>query len=208
LLPFHDIEFNIGVEMSRQTYAFAATLCIALALGACSSARMGGFGDGPVSSAAAAPMMNPEPVEAVPTGPISSAPLPPIEGQALAPGGGVPGAMTPSGGTDVAALPPAAAPAPAAPSSRTAMVGSWTARDASGGSCRVQLSSSPALDLYKASASGCSNQDLSKVNAWDYRNGEVYLYQTGGSVAARLRGSSGSLSGVLTKSGAPLSLGR
>jgi hypothetical protein len=196
--------------MSRQTYAFAATLCIALALGACSSARMGGFEGRPVSSAAAAPVMNPEPVEAVPTGPISSSPLPPMEGQALPPGGGAPGTMTPPGGTDVAALPPAAAPAPtpAATSSRTAMVGSWTARDASGGSCRVQLSSSPALDLYKASASGCSNQDLSKVNAWDYRNGEVYLYQTGGSVAARLRGSSGSLSGVLTKSGAPLSLGR
>ena len=49
----------------------------------------------------------------------------------------------------------------------------------------------PALDLYRASASGCANQDLSRVNAWDYRDGEVYLYQTGGAVAARLRGSSG-----------------
>lgn len=88
------------------------------------------------------------------------------------------------------------------------MVGNWTVRDAAGSSCRIQLSSSPALDLYRASASGCSNQDLSKVNAWDYRNGEVYLYQTGGSVAARLRGSSSSLSGVLAKSGAPLSLSR
>jgi hypothetical protein len=122
--------------------------------------------------------------------------------------------MPTPGSTDVAGLPPAAAPAPvapaapAAPANRTAMVGNWTARDASGGSCRVQLSSAPALDLYKASASGCSNQDLSRVNAWDYRNGEVYLYQTGGAVAARLRGSSGSLSGVLAKSGAPLSLGR
>ncbi|MFD0460634.1 hypothetical protein ACFQY9_00660 [Microvirga aerilata] len=66
----------------------------------------------------------------------------------------------------------------------------------------------PALDLYRASASGCSNQDLSKVNAWDYRDGEVYLYQTGGAVAARLRGSSASLSGVLAKSGAPLTLAR
>src|SRR3712207_7504094 len=47
------------------------------------------------------------------------------------------------------------------------------------------LSSTPALDLYRASASGCSNQDLSRVNAWDYRDGEVYLYQTGGAVAAR-----------------------
>ena len=88
------------------------------------------------------------------------------------------------------------------------MVGGWTARDASGGTCRIQLSSSPALDLYRASASGCSNQDLSRINAWDYRDGEVYLYQTGGAVAARLRGSSSSLSGALLKSGAPLSMGR
>lgn len=88
------------------------------------------------------------------------------------------------------------------------MVGNWSARDASGKSCRIQLSSTPALDLYRASASGCSNQDLSKVNAWDFRDGEVYLYQTGGSVAARLRGSSSGLSGVLAKSGAPLSLSR
>jgi hypothetical protein len=157
--------------------------------------------------------MNPDPVEAVPSGPVESAPLAPIEGQPLPPVAGAPmdpGMTTPpAGGTDVAALPPAApAPAPAAPTSRTAMVGNWTARDASGGSCRVQLSSSPALDLYRASASGCSNQDLSRINAWDYRDGEVYLYQTGGSVAARLRGSSSSLSGVLAKSGAPLSLGR
>ena len=78
------------------------------------------------------------------------------------------------------------------------MVGNWSAQT-SGGSCRIQLSSSPSLDLYRASASGCSNQDLSKVNAWDYRDGEVYLYQTGGAVAARLRGSSSSLSGVLAK---------
>ena len=65
-----------------------------------------------------------------------------------------------------------------------------------------------ALDLYRASASGCGNQDLSKVNAWDYRDGEVYLYQQGGAVAARLRGSSGALNGVLAKSGAPLTLAR
>jgi hypothetical protein len=191
--------------MRRHGFALAATLCAALALGACTSTR---FGGGPVQSATAAPVLDPEPVEAVPSGPVEAAPLAPIEGQPLPPVGGAPMApgMTP-GGTEIAALPPAAAPA-APPSSRTAMVGSWTARDASGGSCRVQLSSAPALDLYRASASGCSNQDLSRVNAWDYRDGEVYLYQTGGAVAARLRGSSSSLSGALAKSGAPLSMGR
>lgn len=192
--------------MRRQGFALAATLCAALALGACTSTR---FGGAPVQSATAAPILEPEPIEPVPSGPIEAAPLAPIEGQPLPPVGGAPigpGMAPPPGGTEIAALPPAAPPA--APASRTAMVGAWTARDASGGSCRVQLSSSPALDLYRASASGCSNQDLSRVNAWDYRDGEVYLYQTGGAVAARLRGSSSALSGAIAKSGAPLSMAR
>ncbi|WP_201859442.1 AprI/Inh family metalloprotease inhibitor [Microvirga soli] len=196
-----------------KTYHWLATavMCSALALGACSSTRLGGP---PVRSANAAPIVDAPPVEAVPSGPVEATPLPPVAGAPLASDPMAP----PAGGTDIAGLPPAPppptiggpAPAPAAasaPTSRTAMVGSWSAQT-SGGSCRIQLSSSPALDLYRASASGCSNQDLSRVNAWDYRDGEVYLYQTGGAVAARLRGSSGSLSGVLAKSGAPLSLSR
>jgi hypothetical protein len=99
-------------------------------------------------------------------------------------------------------------PQVAAPSGRSSVVGGWTAREATGGTCRVQLSSSPALDLYKASASGCANRDLARVTAWDYREGEVYLYQPGGAVAARLRPSGGSMDGVLAKSGAPLVLSR
>lgn len=201
------------IDMKSRAYALTVTLCAALALSACSSTRLGGSSG---RSVAAAPM--PDPVEAVPSGPVESAPLAPIEGQALPPIAGAPAplgpGLTPSaGGTDLAGLPPAPPPvtapvAPAAPASRTAVVGNWSVRDASGNSCRIQLSSSPALDLYRASASGCSNQDLSKVNAWDFRDGEVYLYQTGGSVAARLRGSPSALSGVLAKSGAPLSLSR
>jgi len=102
---------------------------------------------------------------------------------------------------------PAAAPRPSA--SRDSMVGGWTAREATGGTCRVQLSSSPTLDLYRASSSGCTNKDLQKISAWDFRDGEVYLYQQGGTVAARLRSSgSGALDGAVTKSGASLSLNR
>lgn len=102
---------------------------------------------------------------------------------------------------------PAATPRPSA--SRDSMVGGWNAREATGGSCRVQLSSTPTLDLYRASSSGCTNRDLQKISAWDFRDGEVYLYQQGGTVAARLRGSgSGGLDGAVTKSGASLSLSR
>ncbi len=93
--------------------------------------------------------------------------------------------------------------------SRDGVIGGWTAREATGGSCRVTLSSTPALDLYRANASGCANRDLQKVTAWDYRDGEVYLYQPGGSVAARMRVSDGSsLSGVIARSGANLSMNR
>jgi hypothetical protein len=94
-------------------------------------------------------------------------------------------------------------------SSRDGVIGNWTAREATGGSCRVSLSSAPALDLYRANANGCTNKDLQKVNAWDYRNGEVYLYQQGGTVVARLRtNDGGSMSGAVTKSGASLSMSR
>jgi hypothetical protein len=192
------------IALTSRGFALTATLCAVLALGACTSSRLGGFG-GSQGRAAAAPVA-PDPIEAIPSGGVEAAPLAPIEGQPLPPVGDASG-MTPSApGMDMAAAPPVAAPA--APASRTSMIGNWSVRDASGVSCRIALSSSPSLDLYRASASGCSNQDLSRVNAWDYRDGEVYLYQTGGSVAARLRGSSSALSGVLAKSGAPLSLSR
>lgn len=93
--------------------------------------------------------------------------------------------------------------------SRDGLIGSWTAREANGTSCRVQLSSAPALDRYKATAAGCANKDLQKATTWDYQDGEVYLYQPGGSVVARLKASDGSaMTGVVAKSGANLSLSR
>lgn len=189
--------------MTTPRSALAATLCAMLALGACTSARFGDLGPGPLASAQPVPPPQPEPVEAVPSGPVTSAPLPPPDGMG--------GPVVAPGTTDIAALPPSPAPAPLpaptpAPTGRSAVVGGWTARTA-GASCRVLLSSTPALDLYRASASGCST-DLAKVSAWDYRDGEVYLYQSGGTVAARLRTGSGALSGVLTKSGAPVTMAR
>lgn len=183
----------------------ALTLCSSLALAACGSTRLGG--PGPFANAApvynAPPPM--EPVVAAPSGAVSSEPLPPL-----------PGGL--GGGPVAADVPPYPPPSPppgppqqqqiaAVAPSRSAVVGAWTAREAAG-SCRVQLSSSPALDLYKAAATGCANRDLGRVTAWDFRDGEVYLYQPGGAVAARLRPSGGALEGVLAKSGAPLSLSR
>ncbi len=131
------------------------------------------------------------------------------QGQGLPPAGQPAPAPVAPGNNQVAGLGPAPS-APARPAAtRDNVIGSWTAREATGGTCRVQLSSSPTLDLYRASSSGCANRDLQKITAWDYRDGEVYLYQQGGTVAARLRASGGNaLDGAVTKSGAALSLNR
>lgn len=113
------------------------------------------------------------------------------------------------GSGQIATLGSGSGPARPAVSSRDGVIGSWTAKEATGSSCKVQLSSSPALDLYRANAAGCANRDLQKVTAWDYRDGEVYLYQQGGTVVARLRASSGgAMDGAITKSGAGLTLSR
>jgi hypothetical protein len=149
----------------------------------------------------------PAPVEAMPVDPgpaVADVPLqaPPVTAslpsQASAP--------PPSGPIDL--RPRGSAPVAAGGGGRSTVLGGWTARDATGSVCRVVLSSSPALDLYKASAGSCQNRDLSRVSAWDYRDGEVYLYQPGGTVAARLRTGGSGLEGALAKSGAPLTFTR
>jgi hypothetical protein len=188
--------------MIHKTAATAATLTIIVALGACQTARVGGVppaaipGPGPTYDY---PEMA-EDIPPAPSGPVTSEPLAPLPG---------------TGAASVVEAPAIPAPEPMQPQraavtagGRSAMVGGWTAREATGSTCRVQLSSTPALDLYRASTAGCANRDLARVSAWDYRDGDVYLYQPGGTVAARLRSAGGGMEGALAKSGAPLSLTR
>jgi hypothetical protein len=109
----------------------------------------------------------------------------------------------------VAARPEPAPPAAASgPPTRTSVTGNWTAREAAGGNCRVTLSSAPTLDLYKASTSGFQSRELKGVNAWELRGDEVYLYETGGGVAARLKRSGGSFEGSASRTGAPITLSK
>ena len=186
----------------------AFVLAVAGSVAGCGSARLGELGPSG-SRARPAPVQanEPPPVEAVPSGSVFSEPLAPPPGS----GAGAVVADVPSM-PSVPAEPaaPRSSPsvAPSAGAGRSAAVGSYRVRDASGANCRISLSSSPSLDLYKASSSGCTNKDLGRVTAWDYREGEVYLYQPGGAVAARLRGAGGELTGVMAKSGAPLTLSR
>ncbi len=101
-------------------------------------------------------------------------------------------------------------PGPAAPSAptRTNVIGNWSAREASGSSCRVTLSSAPTLDLYKASSSGCQSRELQRISAWELRGDEVYLYEPGGGVAARLKQSGRGFEGAAAKTGAPIALNK
>jgi hypothetical protein len=215
--------------------ARAAALVPLLVLTACAGSQR--F-SGPVTSAPSYGQPALPPAPPVSSAPVTSEPLPPPGGYpaASAPqaGGPLPGPQDPffdpnagaapqgrpspqpgqqpeqlrGGGGQIATLGQSQA-TPPRPASRDTMVGGWTAREATGGSCRVQLSSTPALDLYRASSSGCANKDLQRISAWDFRDGEVYLYQQGGTVAARLRSSgSGALDGAVTKSGASLSMSR
>ncbi len=206
-------------------------LSVALGLAGCGSTRFGERGPSSVVAARPRPVVEALPeepaVEAVPSGSVVAAPLPPPPGATGATGpagatGADPG-FPPPGPRGLGPVaedgPPPGSPevireerpprvAAIAGSGRLGVVGGWTAREATGAACRVQLSSTATLDLFKASASGCSNRDLSAVTAWDFRDGEVFLYQPGGAVAARLREGGGGLQGVLAKSGAPLSLVR
>jgi hypothetical protein len=204
---------------------------VAASLGACASAeRLQGTGIGsrPFGEARAAPGPQPDLPAAPPitSAPVDTQPLAPPPGAAAAPppADAVPTTpppapraieppVMPGGPREIATLggqPSGAAGGGRGPvTSRDGVIGGWTARETNGATCRVQLSSTPALDLYRANASGCANRDLGRVTAWDYRDGEVYLYQPGGTVAARLRVSDGSsLIGVLSRSGAGLSMGR
>jgi len=98
-------------------------------------------------------------------------------------------------------------PGPAGPT-RTGVTGNWTAREASGGACKVTLSSAPTLDLYKASTSGCQSRELQRISAWELRGDEVYLYEPGGGVAARLKQSGRNFEGAASKTGAPITLSK
>ncbi|MEE1655370.1 AprI/Inh family metalloprotease inhibitor [Microvirga sp. CF3062] len=104
---------------------------------------------------------------------------------------------------DVQASAPGVFRPPHRPSSYAGM---WNAR-VSSTSCRVQLSSVPSLDLYKASSQGCSNGALKTVNGWSISDNHVILFSRG-QVVARLSGAEAALSGTLNGSETALTMTR
>jgi hypothetical protein len=207
------------------------SLCVAIlplfALAACeSSSRFGNYGSPSQPMAQRAP----EPMIAAPTPRVESQPLGAPPGTEISPQSGQVGmggdplnptvplengdiiAPTPGGnstpGSRVAALPRPEPAAPRAPT-RNGVTGNWTLSEASGGRCKATLSSAPALDLYKASTSGCKSREMQRITAWELRGSDIYLYEQGGAVAAKLQqGGGNSFSGATAKSGAPVTLSK
>lgn len=196
-------------------------LALPLLAGCESSMRLPPFGSPFGSSATQA---SPPPVQAAPAPQVQAAPLaPPVSQQALPPPPGTQTAETLQGGQQPAfgepprqatLEPPKTATAPKdegpppAPT-RTGVTGNWSVTEASGGACRITLSSAPKLDLYGAGTSGCQSREMQRVTAWELRGDEVYLYESGGAVAARLRASGARrFDGALAKTGAPVSLAK
>ena len=93
-----------------------------------------------------------------------------------------------------------------APQRATSYAGAWNA-SVGAASCKVQLSSVPSLDLYKASTQGCNNETLRSVNGWSFRENQVILFSRG-QVVARLSGAEAALGGTLSPSGAAIRMSR
>lgn len=212
-------------------------LC-ALALGACdSSSRFGGASmpPGRIATGAPPPFIAAPTAPVATTNlppPVSAQPLP---SPGMPPPGGGPQASLglPPAGQSIPIDPDSERRAPDAPrvqapppvpppvvaarpepppatgaTTRNAVIGNWSAREAAGNNCRVTLSSAPSLDLYKASSSGCQTRELQRVSAWELRGEEIYLYEPGGGVAARLKQSGRNFEGSSARTGAAVTLSK
>ncbi|WP_195904239.1 AprI/Inh family metalloprotease inhibitor [Microvirga lotononidis] len=93
------------------------------------------------------------------------------------------------------------------PSQRaTSYAGTWNV-SVGATSCKVQLTSVPSLDLYKASTQGCKDEAVRSVNGWSFRENQVILFSRG-TVVGRLSGAEAALSGTLSGSGSEIRMSR
>ena len=211
--------------------ALLSAFALAPLLAACeTSTRLPSLGGSPFGSServSPAPQRSAPQIDTAPSARVESSPLAPPPGAtaeapaaangaeiAQAPAGQAPGTtpstapVTTTPQQTARAEPPRPAPEESGAPTRSSVTGNWQAREASGGNCRVTLSSSPKLDLYGASTSGCQSRDLQRVTAWELRGEEVYLYEPGGAVAARLKARGRAMDGTLAKTGAPVTLSK
>ncbi len=93
-----------------------------------------------------------------------------------------------------------------APQRASSYAGSWRA-SVGETSCKVQLSSVPSLDLFKASTQGCAHEGMRHINGWSFRDNQVILFSRGQPVA-RLSGAEAALAGTLNGSGSEVRMTR
>jgi len=93
-----------------------------------------------------------------------------------------------------------------APQRATSYAGTWNA-SIGASSCKVQLTSVPSLDLYKASTQGCKDEAVRSVNGWSFRENQVILFSRG-QVVGRLSGAEAALAGTLSGSGSEIRMSR
>lgn len=128
--------------------------------------------------------------------PHAAEPMPaPEQGGAPVAAPAQPPLPAPESGAPANASPPGVFTSPRRASSYS---GTWKAAVGSS-SCRIQLSSVPSLDLYKASTQGCSHEGMRSVNGWSFRDDQVLLFSRG-KVIARLTGAEAALNGKLSGS--------
>jgi len=92
------------------------------------------------------------------------------------------------------------------PRRASSYAGTWNAK-VGASSCKVQLSSVPSLDLYKASTQGCTHEAVRSINGWSFRENQVILFSRG-QLVARLSGAEAALTGTLNSSGSEISMSR
>jgi hypothetical protein len=93
-----------------------------------------------------------------------------------------------------------------APQRASSYAGTWNVNVGSS-TCKVQLSSVPSLDLYKASTLGCAHEAMRSVNGWSFRENQVVLFSRG-QLVARLSGAEAALAGTLNGSGSEIRMSR
>ncbi|WP_262027313.1 AprI/Inh family metalloprotease inhibitor [Microvirga sp. Mcv34] len=128
-------------------------------------------------------------------------PLPPMVTAPIAPA--QPPLATGPSGTEPPPSPPGVF---TAPQRATSYAGTWNASTGAS-SCKVQLTSVPSLDVYKAATQGCKDEAVRSVNGWSFRENQVILFSRG-TVVGRLSGQEAALAGTLSGSGSEIRMSR
>lgn len=146
------------------------------------------------------------PLPATPSTPVAGDSLSPLDQQPGAGQGEITSQPLDSNGqeTQVASAPSGTTTGSSV--GRTDLLGGW---DVSSGadSCKLFMTLTTWSGGYRANTRGCSDENLSRIAAWDLNGSQVVLKDSAGSDIAQLAGGGGSFSGT-TNTGVPITFRR